>query len=414
MNDEQEFDIAQAIKTVLKKKNILLIIMVISLVLGAIYTFILNRPKYQSSTKILIDKNAPSITEFVKSNDILVEVAKGLNKSKGDIQGASTVAFDKNTMVITITASSTNNQQAYDIVSKYSEVLKTKLETTYGVKTYTSIEQAQVATSAYNITHTKDLLMFLVAGVVVCGVYGLFLVTFSGSNIYTAIENSKITFLGKIDKEDKAKSKVKSYISKNEKIIAQVKRIMTNIELNKRVSRPKSLLVTSTSYGAGSTYLVSNLAMRYAKSGKKVLVIDSNFEKGIEHKIFNIQTEKGLTDLIASKNINIDRIAEVIKQSPISNIYVLPCGEEAIDEELLVSEKINEIISLVKNQFDIIIVDGEPILKQITSYGWASAVFATVIVAEYSKTKIDDIMKAKRIVEDIGGRVSGVVVNKAE
>lgn len=414
MNNEQELDIVQAIKTVLKKKNVLLIIMVASLVMGAIYTFIINRPKYQSSTKILIDKNAPSIAEYVNSNDIMTEVATGLNKSKGRIEEATEVTFDAKTMLITITSSSTNNQEAYNIVVKYSEVLKTKLESTYGVKAYTAIEQAQIASSAYNVTHLKDLIMFLAIGVVVCGVYGIFLVTFSGSNIFSAIENSKITFLGKIDKEEKAKSKVKSYISKNEKIVAQIKRIMTNIELNKRVTRPKSILVTGTSYGAGGTYLVSNLAMRYSKSGKRVLIIDSNFEKGIIHKIFNIDTEKGLTDLIASKNINIDSIAVVIKQSPISNIYVLPCGEEAIDEELLITEKINQIIELVRNQFDIILVDGEPILKQITAYGWASSVNATVIVAEYSKTRIEDIMRAKKTIEDINGRVSGVVVNKAE
>lgn len=414
MNNEQEIDIMQAIKTVLKKKNILLIIMVLSLVLGAIYTFILNRPKYQSSTKVLIDKNAASITEFVKSNDIMAEVATSLNTSKSHIQALTTVSFDKTTMLITISASSTNNQEAYNIVMKYNEVLKTKLESVYGVKTYITIEQAQVSTSAYNITHTKDLLMFLVVGVVVCGVYSIFLVTFSGSNIYASIENSKITLLGKINREEKAKSKVKSYISKNEKIIEQIKRIMTNIELNKRVTRPKSILVTATNYGAGSTYVVSNLAMRYSKSGKRVLVIDSNFEKGIIHKIFNIETEKGLTDLVALKNINVDNVAEVIKQSPISNIYVLPCGEQEIDEELLITEKISQIIGLIRNQFDVILVDGEPILKQITAYGWASAVNAVVVVAEYSKTKIEDIMKAKRTIEDINGRVSGVVVNKAE
>ena len=260
----------------------------------------------------------------------------------------------------------------------------------------------------------KDLLMFLVGGVVVCGVYSIYLVMFSGDSIYSAIENSKTTFLGKIDKEQKEKSKVKSYISKNEKTVAQVKRIMTNIELNKRLTRPKSILVTGTNYGVGSTYLVSNLAIRYAKTGKKVLIIDSNFEKGVLNKIFNIKTEKGLTDLVASKQIDMESMSKVIKQSPISNIYVLPSGEEAIDEELLISEKINEIMKIVTNQFNVIIIDGEPILKQITSYGWASSVNATVIVAEYSKTRIEDIVKAKRVIADVNGKVSGVVVNKAE
>ena len=120
MNNEQELDIVQAIKTVLKKKNVLLIIMAISLVMGVIYTFIINRPKYQSSTKILIDKNAPSIAEYVDSNDIMTEVAKGLNKSKSRIQEVTKVTFDTKTMLVTITASSTNNQEAYNVVVKYS------------------------------------------------------------------------------------------------------------------------------------------------------------------------------------------------------------------------------------------------------------------------------------------------------
>lgn len=414
MNNEQELDIRQIIKTIIKRKSILLYIMIASLILGAIYTFIINRPKYQSSTKILIDKNAPSIAEYVNSNDIITEVASALNISKSRVQGAIIAEFDAKTMIITITSSSTSNQEAYDIVMKYNDVLKTKLETMYGVKAYTPIEQAQVSNNAYNVTYMKDLLTFLVGGVVVCGVYSIYLVMFSGDNIYSAIENSKTTFLGKIDREEKTKSKVKSYISKNERTIAQVKRIMTNIELNKRLARPKSILVTGTNYGAGTTYLVSNLAIRYSKIGKKVLVIDSNFEKGILNKIFNIKTEKGLTDLVASKQIDMENMARVIKQSPISNIYVLPSGEEAIDEELLISEKIDEIMKIVTNQFDVIIIDGEPILKQITSYGWASSVNATVIVAEYAKTRIEDIVKAKRVIADVNGKVSGVVVNKAE
>ena len=414
MNNEQEIDIRKVMKIILKRKNILLCIIIVSLVLGLIYTFGINRPKYKSSGKILIDKNTSSIAEYVKSNDIVTEVAIGLNVSGKHIQELITATFDAKTMIITITASSTNNQEAFDIVNKYNEVLKDKLENIYRVKTYTLIEQAEVSDTPYNIDHTRDLLMFLVVGVVVCCVYSIFLVNFSGDSIYTLIENNKIAFLGKINKEEKMKSDVKSYISNDEKIISQLKKIMTNIELNKRLTRPKSMLITSTNYGEGSTFLVSNLATRYAKSGKKVLIIDSNFEKGILNKIFNIKTDKGLTNIITDKQIIMESITKTIKQSPINNIYLLPFGEKEIDEEILITDKVNQIIELLTNQFDIIIIDGEPILKQITSYGWASAVNATVIVAEYSKTKIEDIIKTKRIIEDINGKVSGVVVNKAE
>lgn len=414
MNNEQEIDISKAIKMILKRKQILLCIMISSLILGCIYTFIINKPKYQSSAKVLIDKNAASIAEYINSNDIITEVSASLNISNNHVKETIEASFDTKTMIIIVTGSSINNQEAFDIVNKYSEILKTKLETTYGVKTYTTIEQAQVSNIAYNVDHLRDLLMFLVAGVVICGVYSIFLVMFSNDNIYSEIENNNITFLGKISKEEKNNSKVKAYISKNDTIIAQTKKVMTNIELNKKVIRPKSILVTGTNYEVGTTYFVSNLATRYAKTNKKVLVIDSNLEKGIQNKIFNIKDEKGLTDLIVSNQISIETVKKIVKQSPISNIYVLPSGKEAIDEELLISEKINQIMDLVKNEFDIVIIDGESILKQITSYGWANVSDTTVIVAEYVKTKIEDIIKAKKTIEGINGKVSGVVVNKAE
>lgn len=414
MNNEQEIDISKIIKIILKRKNILLYIMIVSLILGAIYTFIINKPKYQSTIKILIDKNTSSIVEYINSNDIITEVATNLNTSREYIKEIIVASFDTKTMIITITGSSLNNQEAFDIVTKYNEILKSKLEATYGVKTYTTIEQAQVSNIAYNVDHLKDLLMFLVAGVVICGVYSVCLVMFSGDNIYSLIENNNITFLGKISKEETNKSKMKVYISKNDRTIAQIKKVMTNIELNKRVTRPKSILVTGTNFGVGTTYFVSNLATRYTKINKKVLIIDSNFEKGIQNKIFNIKDEKGLTDLIVSNQISIENVKKLVKQSPINNIYILPSGKEDIDEELLISERVNQIMDLVKNEFDIIIIDGESILKQITSYGWVNVCDTTVIVAEYAKTKIEDIISAKKTIEDINGKVSGIIVNKAE
>lgn len=413
MNND-EFDLIQALKIAWKKRNILLSILVISIVLGIIYSFVLRTPIYKSTSKILIDKGDASISTFVCSYDIAVEVAKSLNLDGNYIDKNAKISFTPSTKIIAISATSENNEESYNIVKKYEEILKTKLESVYGVKTYNIIEQAQVSNSAHNVNHLKDLIMFFVVGIIICGVYCIFLVTFSGVSIYSSISNSGITLLGKIDKENKAKSKVKSYISKNDKVIAQMKKIMTNIQLNRKVSRPKTILVTSTNYGTGTTYVTSNLAMRYSRSDQKVLIIDSNFNTGIQHKIFNINLEEGLSDLIEADTISQEGLSKVIKQSPISNLYVLPCGEGQIDEELLITDKIEKIINLAKNQFDVIIIDGEPILKQITSYGWANIVNAVVIVAEFSKTKIEDIMKAKNIIEDIDGKISGVIVNKAE
>ena len=414
MNNEEELDLIQAIKISWKKRKIIFGIIIACVLIGLVYTFIINRPIYQSTSKILIDKADASISEFVKSSDIMAEVASNFNVQRSYISEKATVSFDKNTKILTISVSSTDNKEALNIVNKYQEILKTRLESVYDIKVYSTIEQAQISENPYNVNHVKDMIVSIGVGFILAGVYCIFIVVFSEDNIFKTVENNGLILLGKISKENKANSKVKAYISRNDKIIAQVKQIMTNIELNKQVHRPKSILVTSPDYETGTTYVVSNLAIRYSKSGKNILIIDSNFKKGIENKIFNIDSENGITNLLSEEDISLENINKKIKQSPISNIYVLPCGDVHIDEEMLISEKISKIIELLKNQFDIIIIDGEPILKQISSVGWASIVDAVVIVAEYSKTKAEDLIKAKTTIENIDGKISGVVINKVE
>lgn len=414
MNNEGEIDLIQAIKICLKKKNILLLLIMISIVLGVIYTLLLNKPMYKSSSKILIDRTDTSISQAIISNDIIQEVSNSLNIKESYVAENIISIFDKNTKIISVEVSSEDNKEAFGIINKYQEILKDKLELTYGIKVYNVIEQPQISNDAYNIDHIKDMMVAFSIGIVVCGVYCIFIVTVSGNDIYSEVENIKVTLLGKINKEEKEKTKVKLYVSENSKIISQMKKLMANIELSNKIPRPNSILVTGTNYGVGSTYVVSNLAIPYQKAGKKVLIIDSNFKNGIEDKIFSIKSEVGLTDLIELEDITKEDVLKAIKQTKIKNIHVLTSGNTKIEEEMLISNKTSKIVDVVKDEYDIILIDGEPITKKITAYGWSNAIDATVIVAEYGKTKIDEIQKAKKIVEEIGGKVSGVVVNKAE
>lgn len=198
--NKEEIDIISAIKILWKKRYVLLTIMIVSLVIGGIYTFICIKPKYKTNTKILIDKADTSIAEFVNSNDIISEMANTLNVQETYINQTTTVTFDKNTKIITISAISTNNDEAFNIVNKYQEILKTKLEEIYENKTYDVIEQPRVASVAYNMNHAKDLVIFLAIGSIICVIYCIFLVVYSSENLYNLIKDNGIILLGKLVK----------------------------------------------------------------------------------------------------------------------------------------------------------------------------------------------------------------------
>lgn len=415
MESNDEFiDIRSIIKHCISKKKIVAIVLCISFALSLLYTFIIDRPMYRSTAKVLIDKADASIVEFVKSKDIINQINSELSINKSYGEDGITIAFDKNTRILAISAVSGNNNEAYDIVEKSQEILKAKLESVYDVKTYTIIQHANISNSAYNQNHIKDIITFIAIGVVISGVYIIFTYYFSGLTNGSIIESNGMIYLGKINKENKSNSKVISYISKSSKIIEQLKRIVSNIELNKNFKRPRTILITSPEYKVGVTYIISNLALRYAKADKKVLILDSNIKNGIQNKIFNVENDRGLTELISSDNLSVESIIDYIKPTPLNNISVLPKGNIAINEELLISENINRILNVLNNNFDIILIDGEPVLNEITSIGWSNIVDATIVVTEYAKTKLENLIKARKIIENIGGKISGVIINKAE
>lgn len=415
MESNDEFiDIRSIIKHCISKKKIVAIVLCISFALSLLYTFIIDRPMYRSTAKVLIDKADASIVEFVKSKDIINQINSELSINKSYGEDGITIAFDKNTRILAISAVSGNNNEAYDIVEKSQEILKAKLESVYDVKTYTIIQQANISNSAYNQNHIKDIITFIAIGVVISGVYIIFTYYFSGLTNGSIIESNGMIYLGKINKENKSNSKVISYISKSSKIIEQLKRIVSNIELNKNFKRPRTILITSPEYKVGVTYIISNLALRYAKADKKVLILDSNIKNGIQNKIFNVENDRGLTELISSDNLSVESIIDYIKPTPLNNISVLPKGNIAINEELLISENINRILNVLNNNFDIILIDGGPVLNEITSIGWSNIVDATIVVTEYAKTKLENLIKARKIIENIGGKISGVIINKAE
>lgn len=415
MESNEEFiDIRSFIKHCISRKKTVAIILCISFILGVIYTFLINRPMYKSSAKVLIDKADASIAEFVKSDDIIKQVNNELGTNKIFDEEGIMIKFNQPTRILSIQAASKNNNEAYNIVIKTQEVLKSRLETVYGVKAYTVIEQASVSNDAYNKTYIKDISTAIVVGVIIAGVYAIFTYYFSGLTNGSIIESNGMIYLGKINKENKSNSKVISYISKSSKIIEQLKRIVSNIELNKNFKRPRTILITSPEYKVGVTYIISNLALRYAKADKKVLILDSNIKNGIQNKIFNVENDRGLTELISSDNLSVESIIDYIKPTPLNNISVLPKGNIAINEELLISENINRILNVLNNNFDIILIDGEPVLNEITSIGWSNIVDATIVVTEYAKTKLENLIKARKIIENIGGKISGVIINKAE
>lgn len=195
--------------------------------------------------------------------------------------------------------------------------------------------------------------------------------------------------------------------------------LRTNIQYMSKSSSCQTILLTSTTQGEGKSWIVSNLAVTFAQTGKNVIIIDADMRRPRQNNIFGIDMFPGLSNYLAGmssrgtdKNI---AVKDCIQATEIDNLYVLPAGNIPPNpSELLESTKTKELLNELKRIFDVVIFDGAPCLLVTDATIISRIVDSTILVASYKTTKIDELKDAKRRIEAIGGHVAGVVLNRTK
>lgn len=200
--------------------------------------------------------------------------------------------------------------------------------------------------------------------------------------------------------------------------IAEVFRTLrTNIQFMNSQKDLKTILITSTEPGEGKSWVSSNLAITFAQAGKRVALVDADMRKGRLHTMFQVENIPGLSNYLSGINEvgsdNKEGIIHYIKPTSIDNLFLIPCGNVPPNPaELLASEKTLTMIDKLKEIFDIVILDGTPGLIVTDALILSRIVDSTIIVTSHKSTKKDNLAKVKRDIENVGGKIAGVVINK--
>ena len=193
-------------------------------------------------------------------------------------------------------------------------------------------------------------------------------------------------------------------------ISEEIRTIKTNIQFMTTDENIRSILITSSIPGEGKSFISSNLACAFAQNDERVLLIDCDLRLGRVHKIFGLSNEKGLSNLLVSKNFN---CKSFIQKTEVNNLYVLSRGTLVPNpSELLNSEKMKSLIEFLKENFDRIIFDGVPIIGLPDSLIMATLADRVILITSCNYTKIDELTKAKKSLEAVGANLAGVVVNR--
>lgn len=197
------------------------------------------------------------------------------------------------------------------------------------------------------------------------------------------------------------------------------KTLRTNIQFMSTNKKLKTLLITSTFPGEGKSWVTSNLAVTFAQTGNKVILVDADMRKGRQYTIFGVSPRPGLSNVLTEletqseqKKDEID-LSKYIQSTEVENLSIITAGNVPPNpSELLVSEQMNELLEMLKEKCDIIMIDGTPCELVTDSVILSRIVDSTIVVAAYKETRKDNLEKIIKNIQDVGGNLAGVVVNK--
>jgi len=171
----------------------------------------------------------------------------------------------------------------------------------------------------------------------------------------------------------------------------------------------RTILITSPIPGEGKTTTVSNLAIAMAQAGQKTLVLDADFRRPTQHRIFSLDRRaKGLSSVLAGE-IDLD---EAIEHLGVENLDVLTCGPDVPNPaEMLNSNRFAEIITTLARQYDRILIDSPPVIAVTDAQILAALCDLTVLVLRAEKSTCRVSMQACESLLGVDGRILGVIVN---
>lgn len=171
----------------------------------------------------------------------------------------------------------------------------------------------------------------------------------------------------------------------------------------------KTILVTSPTPADGKSTLVSNLAIAMAQAGQKTLILDADFRKSMQHKIFEANhQEVGLSTILAG----ITTSAEAIQSTKVQGLELLPCGPDVPNpSEMLNSDTFAQLLEILSDRYDRIIIDSPPVMLITDAWILAALCDITILVVRVEKSTRKTSRQARDGLLSIGAKILGVVVN---
>jgi capsular exopolysaccharide synthesis family protein len=167
-------------------------------------------------------------------------------------------------------------------------------------------------------------------------------------------------------------------------------------------------VLTSAGPGEGKSLTTANLSTAYAQMGKRVLLVDTDLRRPVQHHLFEMKREPGFTDLFCES----PDYTTVIRPSGKPNLSIITAGIFTPNPaELLASHKMAQHIEYFKQHYDIVFFDTPPVFAVTDATLLGTKVDGVLLVIKAHHTDKDIAIRAVNTIRNVGVKVWGVVLN---
>jgi capsular exopolysaccharide synthesis family protein len=184
--------------------------------------------------------------------------------------------------------------------------------------------------------------------------------------------------------------------------------LRTNLLFSRKDDRLNTIVVVSAGAGEGKSTTALNLATVFAQAGHRVLLVDSDLRRPTLHKALHLSNTLGLTNYLLKQNT----LDEVIQNTAVPTLQIMASGKlPSSSMNILGSAQMKDMVGELKRRYDFIFFDSPPIMGVSDAAILASEMDIVVQVIQYRRYPQPMNIRAKQLIEKVGGNLVGIVLN---
>jgi chain length determinant protein tyrosine kinase EpsG len=171
----------------------------------------------------------------------------------------------------------------------------------------------------------------------------------------------------------------------------------------------RSVAIMGTEHGVGRSFIAANLATVFAQLGARTLLIDADFIRPRQHKLFRLTNRTGLSSILAGRA----KLNAVCPVHGVPGFAVLPAGPRPPNpDDLIARPTLSHFLRRCEHDFDVIVLDTPSWRDGSSARMVAAAAGAAVLLVQEGKTGAADASEVGRELENVNAKLLGVVLNR--